>query len=294
MPTFDTPAPISATVDIILGDIRFIAGDRADTVVEVHPVDPSRKLDVEAAEQVDIKFADGKLLVRHSKLRTAFTTKYGSVKVLVELPTGSDVRGDTADGEYVVQGLVGSCRLKNAIGDIRVGQAADVRLKTTGGRVIVDHVTGQADVSANGDIRIRRIGGGAVVKNIGGDSWVGEVAGDLRANSATGDIAVDVARAAVNARTSVGDIRVGELGSGPVDLYTAIGRVEVGVPQGTAVRLDAHTSTGRVRNHLAGPDAPGQSGPTVKVRARCNGGDIIVRRAGADHDAKQREARFSG
>ena len=285
MPTFDTPAPIAATVDIVLGDIRFIAGDRADTVVEVHPVDPSRKLDVEAAQQVDVTFADGKLLVRHAKLRTAFTSRFGSVKVLVELPTGSDVRGDTADGEYVVQGVVGSCRLENAIGDIRVGQAADVRLKTAGGRVIVDHVTGRAEVGANGDVWIRRIGGAAVVKSTGGDSWVGEVAGELRANSATGDIAVGVARAAVTARTSVGDIRVGEIGTGPVDLYTAVGRLEVGVPGGTAVRLDAHTSTGRVRNHLA---APNVSDRTVKVRARCNGGDIIVHRAAAGQDPKHR------
>ncbi|WP_168801643.1 hypothetical protein [Glycomyces buryatensis] len=49
MATFNTPGPISATVDIILGDIRFNATGRADTVVEVHPIDPSRQLDVEAA-----------------------------------------------------------------------------------------------------------------------------------------------------------------------------------------------------------------------------------------------------
>ncbi len=45
---------ISATVDIILGDIRFFASDRADTMVEVRPVDPSRELDVKAAEQANI------------------------------------------------------------------------------------------------------------------------------------------------------------------------------------------------------------------------------------------------
>jgi hypothetical protein len=56
---------ISATVDIILGDIRFVASDRADTVVEVRPVDPSRELAVKAAEQANIEFADGKLLVKH-------------------------------------------------------------------------------------------------------------------------------------------------------------------------------------------------------------------------------------
>ena len=37
MPTFDTPEPISATIDLAVGDVRISAGDRLDTVVEVHP-----------------------------------------------------------------------------------------------------------------------------------------------------------------------------------------------------------------------------------------------------------------
>ena len=67
-----------------------------------------------------------------------------------------------------------------------------------------------------------------MVKNFGGDSWVGEVADDLRANSANGGITVDVARATVHAKTANGDIRGGELGSGAVDLYTATGELEAG------------------------------------------------------------------
>ncbi len=265
MPTFETPEPISATVDIIMGDIRFVATDRADTVVEVRPADPSWALDVKAAEQATVEFAEGKLLVKHPKLRTALATKYGSVDVLVELPTGSDVQGDTAKGRYLVEGVVGSCRLKTAVGDIRVEQAAGVRLKTTGGTVVVDHVAGPAEVSGNGDIRVRRVDDGAVIKNIGGHSWVGEVVGDPRAKSANGGITVEVARAAVNAKTANGDIRVGELSGGTVDLYTATGEVEVGLPEGVAARLDAHTAAGRVRNSS---EMPEKSDRTVKVRAR--------------------------
>ncbi|NKQ54732.1 DUF4097 domain-containing protein [Amycolatopsis sp. K13G38] len=276
MPTFHTPAPISATVDIIGGDVRFTASDRADTVVEVRPADPAWDLDVKAAEQVSIDFADGELTVRHPKLRTAFNTRYGSVEVLVQVPTGSDVHGVTAKGKHLVEGVVGSCRLKTATGDVRIEQAADVRLKTTGGKVLVDHVTGRADVSGNGDIRLNRVDGGAVVKNIGGDSWIGEVAGDLRAHASNGHITVDVARAGVDAKAAVGDIRVGELGSGPVELYTAAGELEIGVPQGTAAALEARASVGRVRNRLDAPERPGR---TVKVRARSDGGDVIVRPA---------------
>jgi hypothetical protein len=44
-----------------------------------------------------------------------------------------------------------------------------------------------------------------------------------------------------------------------VDLYTATGELEVGVPQGTAAWRDARRSTGRVHNYLEPPDAPEQS-----------------------------------
>jgi hypothetical protein len=43
MPTFDTPAPISVSVDIGAGNIEIIASDRADTVVEVRPANPAKK-----------------------------------------------------------------------------------------------------------------------------------------------------------------------------------------------------------------------------------------------------------
>jgi hypothetical protein len=272
MKTFATPAPISATVDIVMGDIRFVAADRTDTAVDVRPLDPTRKLDIEAAELVDVVFADGRLRVSHPKLRKAFSTKFGTVTVRVELPTGSDVHGSTAQGDYLVQGRVGSCRLKTAIGGIRVGQAADAQLKTTGGKVTVDHVTGPADVGANGEIRIGRVDGDAVVKNLGGD------------------VTVDAAAAAITAKTTTGDIRIGEIGTGTgtVDVYAAIGRLDVGVPEGTGVRLDARATTGRVRSDL---ESPAQADRIVKVRARCNGGDITVHRVG--RDAEHGAARLS-
>lgn len=104
MPTFDTPEPISATVDIILGDIRFKASDRVDTVIEVRPVDPSWELDVKAAEQADVEFIDGTLLVKHPTLRSAFTNRYGSVEMLVELPTGIGRTGRHREGRVPRRG----------------------------------------------------------------------------------------------------------------------------------------------------------------------------------------------
>jgi hypothetical protein len=50
MQKYDTPAPVTAVVDIPAGQIRLIATDRADTTVEVRPADPASRRDVKAAE----------------------------------------------------------------------------------------------------------------------------------------------------------------------------------------------------------------------------------------------------
>jgi DUF4097 and DUF4098 domain-containing protein YvlB len=194
MPTFATPAPISADVDIIFGNVTVKAGDRADTVVEVRPVDPAWDLDVQAAEQVVIEFTDGKLLVKHPKLRTLFAKKYGEVTVLIELPTGSDVQGYTAKGDYAIEGEVGSCQLKTANGDIKIDKVAgDLRAKSATGNISVDVAAAAVDArTASGNIRVGQLGSGAA---------------DLY--TATGSVAVGVpagTAARLDAHTSIGRV----------------------------------------------------------------------------------------
>ena len=61
MPTFGTPAPISVSLDIGVGSVEIIASDRADTVVDVRPTNPAKKIDVGAAEQTRVSYSDGTL-----------------------------------------------------------------------------------------------------------------------------------------------------------------------------------------------------------------------------------------
>src|SRR5687767_15682002 len=63
MQKFDTPAPISAVLNIPAGRVEFIAADQADTAVEVLPANASKSRDVKAAEQTTIEYADGVLRI---------------------------------------------------------------------------------------------------------------------------------------------------------------------------------------------------------------------------------------
>jgi hypothetical protein len=94
MPTFDTPEPISVTVELGVGDIRIVASDRTDTVVDVQPSDASKKSDVTAAAQTRVEYAGDRLLVKAPKGWRQYTFRGGgeSIAVQIELPAGSQVR----------------------------------------------------------------------------------------------------------------------------------------------------------------------------------------------------------
>ncbi|MFE6865437.1 DUF4097 domain-containing protein [Kitasatospora sp. NPDC057692] len=277
MPSFDTPNPISATLEFDIGSVRITASKRTDTVVEVRPTDPGAEPDVRLAEQTRITCANGVLVVKAPKKRSIFG-RTGSIDVTVELPAGSEVRGDAPMGDFLLEGVFGDCRLKTSVGRIQVDEAATVRLRTDHGDVRLGRADGDAEASASGRIELGTVAGSVTVKNLNGETVVGEVGGELRANSSNGAITVGIAQAGVDAKSAHGSIRIGEVVRGRTVLQTSIGDLEVGIREGTAAWLDVHTRVGGVRSALEASDAPGGSGETVEVRARTQVGDVVIRR----------------
>lgn len=278
MPDFDTPEPISVTLEFDIGSARITASKRTDTVVEVLPSDAADEADVRAAQETKVTCSGGRLLVKGPKSRSLFG-RSGSLDVSVELPTGSDVQGTSPLADFTCAGRIGDCSLKTSLGDIRVDQAGTVYLKTGHGDIRLDRAAGDAEVVGAGQIDIGRIAGAATVKNGNGATTIGEVTGALRANSANGRISVGVAHAGVEAKSANGGIRVGEVARGKVVLQTAAGGIEIGVRESTAAWLDVNTRLGSVRNSLGPADGPGASDETVEVRAHAGIGDIVIRRS---------------
>jgi DUF4097 and DUF4098 domain-containing protein YvlB len=284
MPTFETPEPISVTIEIVVGDVRIIASDRRDTVVSVNPNDVSKQSDVRAAEQARVEFSQGRLLIRTPKSWKLYTPFGGreSIDVAIELPAGSSVEAEAAVGDFRADGRLGECTVKTSVGNIRLDETGPANLSTTAGSVIVDSVAGRAEITGSGQLRIRQIDGSALIKNLNGGIWIGEVKGDLRCNSANGDITIDRALGAVDAKTANGAVRIGEVVRGAVQLGTSNGELEVGIREGTAALLDLRSSYGNVRNTLTASDGPEPSDQTVEVRARTSYGDIVIRRSPAN------------
>jgi DUF4097 and DUF4098 domain-containing protein YvlB len=280
MPTFDTPEPITATIELAVGDVRITVADHATTTVEVRPTDASDEEDRKAAERTRVEYANDELVVKAPKLRSWLSRSGGpSIEIAVELPAGSRVNASVGMGDVHADGPLGDCRIKTGLGRIALDRADTLNLKSGAGDITVDRAAGHAEVTTgSGDVRLGALDATAVIKNSNGDTWVGVAAGELRVNAANGNIAVDLAQAGVAAKSANGDVRLGEVVRGSVVLETKIGDLEVGVREGTAAWLDLNARFGHLHNALDAAEAPEPTAETVEVRGRTSVGEIVVRR----------------
>ncbi|TVT52161.1 DUF4097 family beta strand repeat protein [Amycolatopsis rhizosphaerae] len=282
MPIFDTPSPISVTIELGVGRVDIAASDRTDTMVEVRPADPSDESDVKTARQIRVEYTGGELLITGPKVGPFdFSRKTRSVVVSVELPAGSRLQAHTQVGDLSVTGRLGECRFKSGTGHVQLEDCGPLHLNTGAGHVTIGSVAGDADVSTGtGKVRIGRIDGNAVIKTSGGVTDVATVAGEAKIRSANGDIVIGHAGAGVDAKTSHGGIQVREAEGGSLNLKTALGDIEIGIAEGVAAWLDLSTGHGRMDNKLDQVSAePGPSEQTVEVHAQTSFGDLTVRRA---------------
>lgn len=193
MQKFDTPAPVSAVLDIPAGLIRFIAADRADTTVEVLPADASKSRDVKAAEQIEVAYGDGVLRVDAPALKNRLLGASGSVEVTIQLPVGSRVEAKAAAAELRGVGRLGDVVFEGAHATVKLDETASARLTLQAGDVSVGRLGGPAEISTQtGDLRITEA-----------------VRGTVTLRTQHGEIAVGAARgasASLDAGTAYGRI----------------------------------------------------------------------------------------
>ncbi len=132
MPVFETPQPISVSIELVVGDIRVAASDRSDTTVEVQPTDPASEGDVSAAARTTVEYSGGLLVIKAPKGWRQFTPRGGreSIDVQIELPAGSNLRADASVAALRCTGRLGECRYKTGAGHVSLDEASLVRLRT--------------------------------------------------------------------------------------------------------------------------------------------------------------------
>ncbi|TDC30857.1 hypothetical protein E1211_23505 [Micromonospora sp. 15K316] len=278
MPTFATPVPVAATLEVAGARVRVTATDRTDTVVLVEPIDEASRKDVKVAERTEVDFAGGHLSVK----TTAAGEKTGSVAITIELPAGSSLAGYLAHSDVHAAGWFGDCELRMASGRIELDRVDALRANIASGQVTIGRIVGRATVDGGAfTMRVGELDGVAELSNSGGHVWIGHALSDLSLSSASCDFDVDRADGSVTATTASGAIRIGRMTSGHAKLMNGSGNIEVGIGRHAAARIDVDSERASVRDSVTPEGEPAPSGEEVFVHARSRHGDIIVHRAGS-------------
>lgn len=184
-----------------------------------------------------------------------------AVRMLVEVPPGSDVEIKGVSADLVLTGSFGATRLHTVSGDVRA--EATLRLDVN---------------SVSGDVRVSSVAGDASFTTVSGDVEVREVLGRLTASTASGDIRVLKVGDDVSIGTASGDVRVEQAGGAVVGVKCISGDVTVGLPAGIRVEPDISTLSGRTSLPKPSGTPPASAPRVVRVRLRTVSGNITIER----------------
>ena len=280
MPIYDTPGPIDLAINLQVGGIEVVAGDRTDAVVTVTPTNPAKAVDRRGTEETKVDFDGQRISIVGPRPRLSWFGPSESVDVKVELPAGSRLTVEIAGGALRTIGRLGSTRIKSSMGLLELDTTGDLWLRAGHGNATVGTAEGGIEITADhGQIRVGTVTGDAILKASHGTIWVGESGGDLDAKLSYGDLEITRALASVAAKTAYGAIHLREVSGGSIQVESGYGQVTIGVRPGVPAWLDLSSKDGRVRNQLEGDRAPDESERTVAVRARTQYGDITIQRA---------------
>ena len=276
MPTFATPGPIAATVEVGGARVRVTASDRTDTAVLVSPINKASRSDIKVADKTKVEFAGGQLSVK----TTVSGSKDGSVAITIDLPTGSSLAAYLAYSAVHAEGTFGECELHMASGRVQLDRIDALQASIASGEVAIGHIAGPAKIDGGAfAMRIGEVKGTVGLSNSGGQAWIGHASADLDLGSGSCDFDIDRADGNVTAATASGAIRIGRMTNGQAKLTNGSGNIEVGISEGTAASVDVNSERGAVHNFVSSQGEPGASDAKVSVHARTRHGDITIQRA---------------
>jgi DUF4097 and DUF4098 domain-containing protein YvlB len=289
MPTYTTPSPVDARIDLPLSDIRVIASDRDTTVVDVVGDDDAIRC-VFSRNQLTLSTTADRGGVVGWGLGMLGLGPSSGATVTVEVPTGSDLHATARHGSLSTQGSLGTCQVHTEHGGVHLDEVGPVEIRSRHSEISVEHATADLEITtSSGDVRVGVIAGSASITNNDSDILVNDPHGPRQLRGSHGDMTIERLYADLLARNAYGNVRVTEVVAGTCDIATTYGEVEIGIAEGTAAWLDVRSDAGTVRNRLDQQPGPDAFDHAAEVRAQTRDGDILIRRG---RPAQPRPHRF--
>jgi DUF4097 and DUF4098 domain-containing protein YvlB len=278
MPSFDTPAPVTLSIELDAGNVVIDATTTTSTEIELRPLNAG---DADAAALIDraeITHDGDKVTVHLPTGKSGLFRRTPEIVISARLPVGSTLTARLRSADLRVTGELDHVRVESASGDVNLPDVAgsavvitasgDARLGTVGGPVELK--------TASGSVGIEVCCANCSIVSASGDVTLGLVEGDLSLKTASGDVTVRAADGAVRARTASGDVAIKQVRTGIVEIDTVSGGVQLGVERGVSVWLDVSSLSGKVRSRLELSDGASDDDKSLELRVRTLSGDVSL------------------
>lgn len=202
------------------------------------------------------------------------------VQCLVTVPRRFDTDLKTSGGSIKVNALTGKVQAHTSGGSMRFEKIeGPLSARTSGGSITVAVVKGKVDLkTSGGSLNLSEIEGDVDAQTSGGSIQVEKLQGKSVVRTSGGGIQVADIQGTIDARTSGGSINANLCGqlAGDCAFRTSGGSVTIVLPANAAVDVDAHTSAGRVSTDF--PVAAVIQGEQKKneLRGKINGGGPLI------------------
>jgi DUF4097 and DUF4098 domain-containing protein YvlB len=296
--TFETQSKAKVVVYNPIGDVEIRGAGTAGATVELVARTPESEsvvsettvtcADVNGISTITITFPSPRAMRRSSV-----------VDVDVTAPEGCDVSISTQGPERsllnLARGSGGDIRLFGTVGDVDVSlPSADVSAQEVAGSISFKSASGSLDAqTVRGEVKVRSASGDVSIDEVSGDVSVALVSGDVTIATArkhvdvasvSGDLSINDAYEGATAKSTSGDTTIRRAWKGTIRAATVSGDVEVGIPAGRGVSVDARSMSGDLHSEidLSGDRGDGgQGGEVVRITAHSVSGDVDIVRASA-------------
>jgi len=171
---------------------------RAELIVHLHP----------GIQAVHVDTLAGKITVRGDVEKLDLRTHGGDI----ELDNAKLLRAMTMGGSVTVNHRVVNSQIRTGGGDIRVdASTGDLLISSLGGNIYLNVIARGQVETEGGNIQVVRSMGTLRVRTAGGNIRLGQMDGDVWAESGGGNIFVGVAHGEVSAKTRMGNIDLWKL-----------------------------------------------------------------------------------
>ena len=286
-------------VDVDFGSIEVITNATGEVVVDiVRKVTRGGRADEEAflAERPVTFSQDGNTVTIHSRAKNKQTWSWRGrqrteAKYAITVPAKFDAQIKTSGGSIGVNDLTGEVKAGTSGGSLKFARLhGPVNGGTSGGSIRVTACEGAMKINTSGGgIEVNGGSGALDGDTSGGSVSVQNFHGPVRVETSGGGIKIENVAGKVEGSTSGGSISA-KFSSPPseeVTLETSGGGVTVSVPEKSAFDLDAATSGGGVSSDLPVTTAGKPSRSRLKGPVNGGGKPVILRTSGGSIHVKK-------